>query len=64
MRGEALCEAFVGFAGVYGDRLYAFSRAGARKGFPFLTARDRPEMLLFHPAFRHPARARPLPLPA
>jgi hypothetical protein len=24
MRGEELGEAFVGFSGVYGDRLYAF----------------------------------------
>ena len=24
MRGEEIAEAFLGFAGVYGDRLYAF----------------------------------------
>ena len=28
MRGEELPEAFVGFAGVYGDRLFAFRSAG------------------------------------
>ena len=27
MRGEELNEAFVGFAGVYGDRLFAFRSA-------------------------------------
>ena len=27
LRGEELCEAFVGFAGIYGDRLFAFRSA-------------------------------------
>ena len=31
MRGEELQEAFVGFAGVYGDRLYAFRNSMAPK---------------------------------
>ena len=39
MRGEALQEAFVGFSGVYGDRLYAFRDSAAPKGFPYLTSR-------------------------
>ena len=34
MRGEELSEAFVGFAGVYGDRLFAFRSAGRPSGFP------------------------------
>ncbi len=29
MRGEELPEAFLGFAGVYGDRVYAFRSPGA-----------------------------------
>ena len=29
MRGEDLQEAFVGFPGLYGDRLYAFRNSGA-----------------------------------
>ena len=39
MRGEELEEAiFVGFAGVYGDRLYAFSQlGGAEVGHFFRT---------------------------
>ena len=41
MRGEQLQEAFLGFAGVYGDRLYAFRDAAAPKGFPYLTGRNR-----------------------
>jgi uncharacterized protein len=51
MRAEALTQAFVGFAGVYGDRVYAFQRAKAPKGFPFLTARQCPEMLRYGAAF-------------
>jgi len=56
MCGEELAEAFVGFAGVYGDRLYAFRSSAAREGFPFLTGREQELMLLYRPAFRHPER--------
>ena len=41
MPGESLPEAYVSFAGVLGDRLYAVHHAGAPKAFPFLTARPR-----------------------
>jgi uncharacterized protein YcbX len=51
MRGETLDEAFVGFAGIYGDRVYAFHDAGAPAGFPFLTSREQEHMLLYQPAF-------------
>jgi len=54
MPGESLSEAYVSFAGVLGDRLYAVHHAGAPKAFPFLTARSRKEMLRFRPRFRHP----------
>ena len=54
MPGESLPEAYVSFAGVLGDRLYAVHHAGAPKAFPFLTARSRKEMLRFRPRFRHP----------
>lgn len=52
MRGEQLNEAFVGFAGIYGDRLYAFQSTGAPAGFPFLTSREQERMLLYQPRFR------------
>ena len=58
MRGEQLDEAFVGFAGVYGDRLYAFHSSAAPKGFPYLTGREQQNMLLYRPVFRNPERAR------
>ncbi|HWR50616.1 MAG TPA: MOSC domain-containing protein [Bryobacteraceae bacterium] len=56
MRGEELQEAFIGFAGVYGDRVYAFHSSAAPKGFPYLTGREQEEMLLYQPAYRYPAR--------
>src|SRR5436309_2485209 len=43
MRGEGLSEAFVGFAGVYGDRLFAFRSAVRPNGFPYLTGRESDE---------------------
>lgn len=57
MRGEELEEAFVGFAGVYGDRLFAFRSSARPKGFPFLTGRQNEQMLLYWPRFRHADRA-------
>lgn len=56
MRGEELQEAFVGFPGVYGDRLYAFQSAAAIKGFPYLTGREQEAMLLYRPVYRHVER--------
>ena len=55
MAGEALAAGFLGFAGVYGDRVYAFRKDAGPAGFPFLTGRDRAEMLLLRPRFRDPA---------
>ena len=57
MRGEEVDQAFVGFAGVYGDRLYAFRSAAGPKGFPYLTAREQKAMLRYTPRFRHPEAA-------
>lgn len=57
MRGEAVAEAFVGFSGVYGDRLFAFRSSASSEGFPYLTGREQAEMLLYRPRFRHPDKA-------
>jgi uncharacterized protein YcbX len=54
MAGETLPEAFVGYAGVYGDRIYAFLNSAGPRGFPYFTGRDRREMLLYRPRFRNP----------
>lgn len=57
MRGEELEQSFLGFAGVYGDRLFAFTSTTEPPGFPFLTAREQSKMLLYRPRFRFPDRA-------
>ncbi len=57
MRGEELDEAFVGFAGVYGDRQFAFKSAARPTGFPYLTGREQAKMLLYRPRFRHADKA-------
>jgi len=57
MRGEELPEMFMGFAGIYGDRCFAFKNSSARKGFPYLGATAQQEMLRYRPQFRHAERA-------
>ena len=57
MRGEELDELFVGFAGVYGDRLFAFESSANDKGFPFFTGRDQRQMIRYRPRFRYPEKA-------
>jgi uncharacterized protein YcbX len=57
MRGEELTEAFVGFSGIYGDRLFAFRSSASPKGFPYLTAREQRKLLQYRPRFRHPDKA-------
>ena len=57
MRGEELDELFAGFAGVFGDRLFAFHSTGSRAGLPYLTAREQRQMLRYRPRFRHPEKA-------
>jgi len=57
MRGEELDELFVSYAGIYGDRLFAFHSTGAPKGFPFLTGREQRHMIKYRPRFRNPEKA-------
>lgn len=51
MAGEDLNEVFVAFAGLIGDRSYAFVDRNKHSNFPWMTARERHEMLLFRPRF-------------
>jgi hypothetical protein len=53
MRGEELNEIFAGYAGVYGDRLFAFESSASPKGFPFLTGREQRQMIRYRPRFRN-----------
>jgi uncharacterized protein YcbX len=57
MKGEELAEAYLGYGGVLGDRIYAFHDTAARKALPFLTARVQEQMLRYTPRFRHRERA-------
>jgi uncharacterized protein len=56
MSGERRNKVFLGFAGVYGDRCYAFRNSAARKGAPYLTASLQQQMVRYHPQFRYPER--------
>ncbi len=49
MRGEELTEGDVGFQGLRGDRLCAFVQADRASVFPWLTARECPELVQFEP---------------
>jgi uncharacterized protein len=57
MCGEELDEMFAGYAGVYGDRLFAFESWANHKGFPFFTGRDQRQMIRYRPRFRNPEKA-------
>jgi MOSC domain-containing protein len=46
MRGEELREAFLGFAGVSGDRIYAFRSTAASEGFFCHTGGEQEQILL------------------
>ena len=57
MRGEQLEEAFAGYPGVYGDRVFAFKSSASPAGFPYFTAREQRRLLQYRPRFRHPDKA-------
>lgn len=55
MQGEALATAQVVDDGLVGDRRYAFTREDAADpGFPWLTARQIPQMVQYRPMFADP----------
>ena len=57
MRGEEMEELFVGYAGVYGDRLFAFVSDASSKGFPYFTGRNQRRMICYRARFRDPVKA-------
>src|SRR5437588_8620039 len=57
MRGEELDEMFAGYAGIYGDRLFAFTSSASPKGFPYFTGREQRRLLQYRPRFRYPDKA-------
>ena len=57
MRGEELEQAFAGYPGVYGDRVFAFKSSATPSGFPYFTAREQRRLLQYRPRFRCPDKA-------
>ena len=53
MCGEKLDEVFVAFAGLMGDRTYGIVKSGGNPGFPWHTARDQEELLLYKPRYKN-----------
>lgn len=63
MRGQEMDELFAGYAGVYGDRLFAFESSASPRGFPFFTGREQRHMIRYRARFRNPEKAaRPINL--
>jgi len=54
MAGEDLREVFVTYAGIAGDRAYAFIDPTNPANFPWMTGRLKREMILFRPRFLAP----------
>ncbi|HEY4270984.1 MAG TPA: MOSC domain-containing protein [Candidatus Udaeobacter sp.] len=57
MGGEELDEAFAGYSGIYGDRVFAFRSSANHEGFPYFTAREQRRLLQYRPIFRYPDKA-------
>jgi uncharacterized protein YcbX len=57
MRGEEMEEMFAGYAGVYGDRLFAFKTSAGPKGFPYFTGREQRQMIRYRARFRNSEKA-------
>src|SRR6476660_9831025 len=52
-----MAQAFIGFAGLMGDRAFAFVRTPGPKGFPWHTGREQEDLVLFRPHFREGSAA-------
>jgi uncharacterized protein YcbX len=62
MAGEELVEARVTFAGITGDRVYAFVDNNNKSDFPWMTGRQGHDLILFKPTFlKGPAAANEFP---
>lgn len=57
MRGESLTESSVEWQGLPEDRRYAFIQSENHTVFPYLTAREIPDLLHYTPFFTEPGRS-------
>lgn len=62
MAGERIAAATLRWAGIDGDRQYAFFRADDRSRFPWLSARDLSRLVLYRACYRDPADPRRSPV--
>ncbi len=58
MRAEVLDAAVLHWTGLHGDRQYAFCRADDRSGFPWLTGRQIPDLVLHAARYSDPESPR------
>jgi uncharacterized protein YcbX len=61
MAGEDLDAADVAFAGLVGDRVFAFVSPDKKADFPWHSAREQHDLLLYKPRFRAPPADVPYP---
>ncbi len=54
MRGEKLSEVFVNYSGLTGDRVYAFVNPEKKDNFPWHSARQQHDLLLYQAKFTNP----------
>ncbi|WP_114951300.1 MOSC domain-containing protein [Sphingosinicella terrae] len=54
MAADPVTQADIDWQGIEGDRQYAFYRSEDRSRFPWMTARELPEMVRFAPRYRDP----------
>lgn len=62
MRGESLAAAEASWHGLVGDRRYAFTRGDYDGHFPWLTGREVPDLLRYHPTCAEPAQPKTAPI--
>lgn len=62
MRGESIEQSKLGWHGIEGDRRYGFVKIGNKTGFPWLTMRDVPKLILYSAAFVKPENLQESPI--
>ncbi len=58
MAGEEIADGWIGWHGLEGDRRFAFVKTGNQTGYPWLTARDVPNLICYKASFTNPENIR------